>query len=367
MRLSLLARKLSVKPSLIIEELLVEGEKPLHGNSKLKEEQIEEIIQVFGPLPEEPEPTVEPISENTTVDKTVESYLKPNESSSSVVDEEVSEAREEVMEPKEEVTEATVIDEPTSTETIKDTEVLAATEVIEEETEENLSATIEEEQAAPFIQEEAVPMPVDKEIVGITSEETTSEETTSEENSESVETSTDRIATTTDGADEEKTDKLEVLVSDLLEDPDEELLENTDVLIKAPKVHLPGLTVKGKIELPEPKPKPEAEATGEEEENYEDNRGRRGRDRSTRRKQINPVTSARMREERRAERRKKAQQAQEKERKKKHYQQNIQSKAAPPPKKKEVKKPKILSQPSSTPKPVKNLNALQRFWKWMNT
>ena len=55
MRLSLLARKLSVKPSVIVNKLLVEGEKPLHGNSKLSEEQIDEIIRIFGPLPEEVE------------------------------------------------------------------------------------------------------------------------------------------------------------------------------------------------------------------------------------------------------------------------------------------------------------------------
>ena len=102
MRLSLLARKLTVKPSVIINELLVEGEKPLHGNSKLSEEQIDEIIKLFGPLPEEveePEP-IESIAEEDAAE--TESPSEPIEVSETMVAESATDVSEEITQTEEE-------------------------------------------------------------------------------------------------------------------------------------------------------------------------------------------------------------------------------------------------------------------------
>ncbi|MDW3191157.1 MAG: hypothetical protein R8G66_02295 [Cytophagales bacterium] len=354
MRLSLLARKLSVKPSVIINELLVEGEKPLHGNSKLSEEQIDEIIKLFGPLPEEveePEP-VEAIAEKDAVEKA--SPSEPIEAVETVVTESATDVSEEITQTE---------NEPLAIEESQD----AVLETAENEEEIAISVEVAEAEEEPTIIDQAEEHQESEEV---TEQEEAVEEANEVEEMVSLETSdnghTEGLVDVDNEA-SEKTEKREVLVSDLLEDPDEELLENTDVLIKAPKVHLPGLTVKGKIDLPEPKPKQEKEATEKDEDTEGDFRGRRGRHRGKRRKQTNPVAAARIREERKAERQKKAQQLQEKDRKRKHYQQNIQSKAAPPPKKKPTKKVPGHEQVKPTQGAPTKMNALQRFWKWMNT
>ncbi len=365
MRLSLLARKLSVKPSVIIEELLTEGEKPLHGNSKLTDDQIEEIVRLFGPLPEE----IEVPEEQTSLEDSAEEA----ESEPSII---VSDGD---VEPEitEDVSDTTleVVDKISESEPSSDDPFLTVPSEASSEEENTQKITLAEEtrdssEIGIASSESNDDTEVEEQQVEVRTEvETSVEETPDLEGETPVvheEASTNGHASEIEDATEENSEKREVLVSDLLEDPDEDLLENSDVLIKAPKVHLPGLTVKGKIELPEPKPKPEKETT-EKEEDSENHRDRRGRHRGKRRKQSNPVAAARMREERQAERRKKAEQAQEKERKRKHYQQNIQSKSTPPPKKKTNKKPGEVEIGTPKTAPEKNLNALQRFWKWMNT
>lgn len=354
MRLSLLARKLSVKPSVIIEELLIDGEKPLHGNSKLSEDQIEEIVRLFGPLPEEIEEP-EPIEQSPNDGLIEESKPEVTESIDVTTEEEEDSVATEV-----DTTEESISEEISSDDFITPDEIEA--QATQQEAEDTIASEVVAESNPDTESEEEPIEAADLEIPA--GEETAETEVT--EVIETIEATTNGHTSELEGDTTDPTEKREVLVSDLLEDPDEDLLENSDVLIKAPKVHLPGLTVKGKIDLPEPKPKPEKEATGKEEES-EDQRGRRGRHRGKRRKQTNPVAAARMREERQAERRKKAQQAQEKERKRQHYQKNIQSKAAPPPKKKVMKKADGVESNYTKAAPEKNLNALQRFWKWMNT
>lgn len=344
MRLSLLARKLSVKPSEIIAELPSQGSKPLHGNTKLSEEQIEQVIQFFGPLPEEEIEVLAPIDlpvEEVPAPEMPEP--EPEIPDTAAVPEEVSEVLEEVPEVKELITkpkEMVLLEEDEAAET-------------ESEDEDETDAPVDEE----VIEEEPVP-----------EEAKETQDGTTEELAPVPDADLENLTTPIDQEDESaQQEKVEVHVSELLETEDENLLENPDVLIKAPKVHLPGLTVKGKIDLPEPKPKPEKETSEEDKKEEESTRhNRRGRNRGRKRKDTNPVAAARMREERKAERKKKAEQAREKERKRKFYQENVQTKTTPPKKKPPKKDPQIETVKTKV-EPETKLNALQRFWKWMNT
>lgn len=101
-----------------------------------------------------------------------------------------------------------------------------------------------------------------------------------------------------------------------------EQVENVEV-IKAPKVELPGLTVLGKIDLPEPKAKTEAErediaspASNPEKPRDRTRKHNRDTQRGTRK---NPVALQREREAREAERKKRAEAEIEKERRRQKY------------------------------------------------
>lgn len=342
MRLSLLARKLNVIPSEISEELQEEGEKPLHGNSKLTEPQIEKILRLYGPLPEE-EP-LEATPSAGAAEKIPEKEVQTSSEPIAIAEELAEVGGTSKFDIEEE--EITIPEEVTSTIVAHDEKDEETVAEIPEVKDLPREPVIEESVAEPIEQEVAtIDVIAEMDKVALAEEGADHPETEEAENAQESESST----------------KLEIHVSELLEDPDMALLDNPDVLIKAPKVYLPGLKVKGKIELPEPKPKPEKETTEDESSD------RRGKHREKRRRTTNPVATARMREERKAERRKKAELAREKERKKHHYQKNIQSKTAPPPKKKVEKKPHVAQQPTARPQAPEKLNALQRFWRWMNT
>ena len=456
MRLSLLARKLSVKPSDIIAKLSSGDKKPLHGNSKLTEEQIEEVISIFGPIPEEPEvapPAQEEITAPQNEEKTdtgiateaspIElqeakvgirsnddmedavthqmTYEAPNQDRDTPKSETAGIAADTPVEPD------TDPAEPVAVASNHDLTSLPIAPVGEQDELAGYAAPDTSDESASMVSDSglmdenipdapeqaegpgdwfkgheikpnlpqqthlspeentntdlppaktgsAVALPDDPSLADAAMESNDSQMArASSPDITDSDTAINEPAPTEQkeslASDEESTGpdhKKVVMVADLLEDPDESLLEDPDVLIKAPKVHLPGLTVKGKIELPEPKPKPEKEVREEDEASENTDRRRRGHQRGRKRKDKNPVAAARIREERKAERKKKAEEAQNKARKKKFYQENIQSKSTPPKKKSPRKDPQPEPK-KETRTPEAKPNALQRFWKWMNT
>ncbi len=141
-----------------------------------------------------------------------------------------------------------------------------------------------------------------------------------------------------------------------------ELQEEVEV-IRAPKVTLPGLKVKGKIDLPEPKkkePKEEKEKETRTNRNTDKNRKSRRKDND-----YNPVAAARKRREEKEERERKAELKRKKKAKAQHYFKQ-QKKVA------KVKKEKEDLQTDNETKELKRSeqvrgNIFQRFWKWFNS
>lgn len=161
-------------------------------------------------------------------------------------------------------------------------------------------------------------------------------------------------------------------------------------LIKAPKLNLPGLTVVGKIDLPEPKAKEEekpedqvdtesAKPKSDEDPDAlkviteKDLRRERGQQRARpRRKQrpkrkpnVNPVELERRKAQKEAERQKRLKLEAEKERKRQHYEKTVQKAPIKTDKRKpEPQKPTIEQKESVEPKQSKNIIA--RFWRWLD-
>ncbi|MFY0687878.1 MAG: hypothetical protein JXQ90_11965 [Cyclobacteriaceae bacterium] len=136
-------------------------------------------------------------------------------------------------------------------------------------------------------------------------------------------------------------------------------------VVRAPKVTLQGLTVKGKIDLPEPKQVEKSEE--EEDESTKKGRQPKGnKDRKSRKKKdYNPLAADRKRKAREAEKRKAQETKRQKELRRKRYEESIQAKTQSPKPKKSKKKKTAQQQVQN--KPVYSGNALQRFWQWLNT
>ena len=484
MRLSLLARKLGIQPSALIDFF---DDKAIHGNSKLEEEQIDQVLAAFGPLPEEaeeetPVPAKEPVEEDqgsapseileatnsneamteeptpkevvegdaVTVDTsevetaTVETaaaksavvesadvdtavldtadvetaVVETADEVDAIVEDTTEEVRDQIAEADEPTVEATATTEEAPSEASESTE---SVDPIGEETEDHTlqvdaQQPVEEEALAPppleaslqQVTEELAPVvestaeasaiedPITEEHLDVahfqTDEETNASTQEDEEaahvlDAEEVDVDPDIVEqsediTTSVEVEPVKSRKVKVMeVSELLELAEKEAQEreesgeivaetdepesdsaltemdtDEEVLIKAPKVYLPGLTVKGKIDLPEPKPKV---AKTEEES---DEKGKRKR----KRKDDNPIARKRKREERENERQKQKEWRQLKEKKRQHYMKTVATKAAPPPKPRKPKKTEASPSKRSA-QPEQKMNALQRFWKWMNT
>ena len=178
------------------------------------------------------------------------------------------------------------------------------------------------------------------------------------------------------------------------EEDDEELgitekaaLDENIEIIKPPKVKLQGLTVKGKIDLPEPKIKEEVEEETPKEEELIDpdkiiyTRGpkrekRKPRDQKKRRKDpnYNPLEAERKRKARMAEQEEEKRLKARKKAKAQHYKKTVV--------KKSVSKKPQTNLPADTPspsvpvatKPSKRVekkapskNIFGKFWRWMNT
>lgn len=160
--------------------------------------------------------------------------------------------------------------------------------------------------------------------------------------------------------------------------------ENVKV-IKPPKVILPGLKVKGKIDLPEPKPKAEKVIEVKTEEapldpnkiiytsgpKKEDRRKPRKKTSRRQNPNYNPVEAERKRKEQQERRAEENRLKALKKAKSEHYKKKVVVKATDKSPKFEsvqdiVKKPKTRLLPTKQNKPATK-NPLKRFWKWMNT
>lgn len=141
-------------------------------------------------------------------------------------------------------------------------------------------------------------------------------------------------------------------------------------VIKAPKVKLPGLTVIGKIDLPEPAPKqvsPETDDTATPEQTAKTKKGKRpGREKlSAEERERRRIKSKKARERReriQQEKKQKLEQQRLKEQKREYYLRKINPPAA------------TKEAPKAHPKAVKHKkeqqasgSLLSRFWKWLNS
>jgi hypothetical protein len=175
---------------------------------------------------------------------------------------------------------------------------------------------------------------------------------------------------------EEEIDEIEEPVKTIEDFSEEELAELTESelkalqhdVVRAPKVTLQGLTVKGKIDLPEPKPKVEEEEDKQEEPKPErrERRPKSNKDRRSRRKKdYNPLAAERKRQAQEAEKKKLREAKQRKQQRKKHYEENVRPKSQPT-KAKKTKKKKIAELKAQN-QPVYSGNVFQRVWQWLNT
>ncbi len=141
---------------------------------------------------------------------------------------------------------------------------------------------------------------------------------------------------------------------------DEEEIE----LIKAPKITLPGLTVKGKIDLPEPKEKPKKEEKSDLKKRRDRSNSRKRKNRST---DYNPLEAARKRKAREEEQRREEEARKKKEQRRKRYLQEVQPLSRP---KKQEKKSTPNSDNEFHEKPMPKdppKSTLGKFWRWLNS
>ncbi|WP_109831407.1 hypothetical protein [Reichenbachiella versicolor] len=317
MRIASLARKIKIAPSKIstyAESIEIDLSKG--SNTKLNDEEVQQILDYF--------------------DKTLE-------------------------EPKQEVIENIVAEVQVHEEETIATPSLKQESIILEEINLVEEVEIRQEIEAPIVSNEKV--------------ETTKEEEVIPPVKESVEESI------------VETERSEEVHSSLIERNDDEvedlsyaeklaLDENTNV-IKPKKVQLQGLTVKGKIDLPEPKPK--MEASSEEDKKKEetlaatdeirytkgpDRKRRKPQDRRRRRKNnINPVEAERRRKQREAEIKEEQRKKKVKQQKAEHYQKLMADQKPPTQKVKRKPSKKAPQQPQLEP----TNNVFKKFWRWMNT
>ncbi|MFY0624939.1 MAG: hypothetical protein JXR07_01510 [Reichenbachiella sp.] len=332
MRLASLARKIKITPSKLSEFLIDQKIDLTQGsNTKLTDAQVAQTLLHFGKeLPSEKTTETEPPSvevveiENDTAEaveelEPIEDTIDPKEEI-----EETSEAK------KNQIKDLNVPDEET---VVDDSKIVS---VIEESIEEE-----EEEEEGNLLKEDESVTIVDPSYLNKRHEDD------------------DELGLTEKAA-----------------------LDENVKIIKPPKVKLQGLTVKGKIELPEPKVKIEVE---KEEINEEEkpidpdkiiytsgpqrDRTRKPKKHNKRKRDsnFNPLEEERKRkankEKREEERRLKALKAA----KAKHYKTTVVQKKQTA---KKINKPKELAKTVnsvSRQKPSPTNNPLKRFWRWMNT
>lgn len=151
-------------------------------------------------------------------------------------------------------------------------------------------------------------------------------------------------------------------------------------VIKPLKVKLPGLKVKGKIDLPEPKtptetteePKKEEKKAYNPDEIITTTGPRRDRRRKPKNykgkkydKDYNPVEAARKKKEWEEKKRKEQEERRKKKAKARHYKKTVVPTAsAPAASKKKLKRTAVSKKQKQEPSTG---NVLQRFWRWMNT
>lgn len=166
---------------------------------------------------------------------------------------------------------------------------------------------------------------------------------------------------------------LSLTVSEILEKQEETDLEGSesepqDIVIKPEKVHLKGLKVVGKIDLPEPKPKEEKEAESNSAETVRKiNRKRdNGRKRYSKKQGLS-YTEKQKKEEEIYQRKRKAEKELEKKRKKAHYHKKVKQNEQEinKPKKKNVIENRVETVKKSNTETSNNI--FQKFWKWLNT
>lgn len=331
MRIASLARKIKLSPSKISAYAESIGVDMSRGsNSKLSEEQIEQILEHFNAsLPVEQPETLEA---------------------------------------------ETLVDQPERKETVTEPLSVDSEEIVTEETESNIEEPelIEEE----TVEETPEPQVSNEQSTEIETTDTPISETVSNETPEEV---TDEpvltIDETTLAPDHENNEEEELSYAEQLA-----LDKNTSV-ITPKKVQLQGLTVKGKINLPEPKPKVE-ETSPEEKETEKvkeapvspdgiryttgpDRRRKKPQNKKykKKRKEENPVEAARQKQKLEEERKERQRQKRVKQQKTEHYQNQVSDKQLA------IKKPK-----KKTKKPVETKtslpptnNVFKKFWRWMNT
>lgn len=347
MRLASLARKIKITPSSVSGFVSDSGIELTQGsNTKLTDEQIDLVLEHFDvELPAPVEVKEEPVPEVT------EEVIQEVETEVVVEEPKIEEEPEETHEPvsvSEEKEGQVEITEPTpepTAETVVEEEPQEVAETPETPVEEPVTKTPEEE---PEIEE---------------AEETQNELEYSE-----------YVARVRENEDE-------LTLSEKAATDD-----SVDV-IKAPKVKLPGLSVKGKIDLPEPKSKEDKEVVEKEEEtkkveekpvdpdaiiytsgpetvkrkpkNYKGKKYDKG---------YSPAEAAKRKkvwEKKQTEAKNIKLEKEAKEAKKKHYRKNVKNRPVQKPK---ITKPKAVKQKKQAViAEKKEGNAIQRFWSWMNT
>lgn len=355
MRLGTLARKISITPSKLTAFLESQKiELPSGTNTKLTEEHIALILEHFQVTlePEIPEeaPVVEMVEEPTAV-------TKPEE-------EEKVEVQAAVEEP--EIKEEDKIEEVDQKELVA--EVKETSDEIKPPEEEIVKSTKSSnsfaEIALPHELEESESLFEDDH----TEIETVVDEMIEDEIEEAIEEEEEYIPQIPDDLDPEIESYVERLAYD----------KNIKV-IKPPKVKLQGLTVKGKIDLPEPKVETETieEPKEEKQKAYNPdeiitttgpNQDRKRKPKNYKGKKFNkdynPVESARRKKEWEEKKRIEQEEKRKKKAKEKHYKKIAKPVATAPVAKKKPKKV-LVKKKQQQQKPTGNM--LQRFWRWMNT
>ncbi|MEO9964266.1 MAG: hypothetical protein ABJF11_00665 [Reichenbachiella sp.] len=357
MRLGTLARKISITPSKLTSYLESQSITLASGtNTKLTEDQIELILEHFqATLVEEPVEVVEPVREIELPTAEVEVEQEP------VVD-----VEEETVEPSEipELKEDS-IQEQVSTE---------EQDSIEEEDEKEETSVFTPHISESFA-EIALPHELDDQIPppGVTDEIKEIEKKSATEETSDVEPQAEE-------SQPKKESKTPIEIDpDIESDVERAAYDDSIEVIKPPKVVLPGLKVKGKIELPEPKapsdtseePKEEVKKPHNPDEIITTTGPRRDRKRKPKNykgkkyeKDYNPVEAARRKKEWEEKKRLEQEEKRKKKAKEKHYKKIATPLAKPVSQK---KKPKKAAVKKKQKEEQKSGNMMQRFWRWMNT
>ncbi|UXX77937.1 hypothetical protein N7E81_11225 [Reichenbachiella carrageenanivorans] len=354
MRLGTLARKISITPSKLTAFLEAQAIDLSSGtNTKLTEEQIELVLAHF--KAELPPVSVETPSEKFIAEKPSTAVLED------VLYEKV-EDQTETKKPEVEASDAKVEPAPTdshekpalSKKSTPDISESFAEIALPHELDEELET---EESSAPIV--ESVNTPID---------------------------TTEKIPT--EKAKEATPEKKEPYESQVTADLDPEIESYVERLahdasvkvIKPPKVKLQGLTVKGKIELPEPKtpseekeePKKETPKAYDPDEIITTTGPKRDRKRKPKNykgkkynKDYNPVEAARKKKEWEEKKRQEQEEKRRKKAKEKHYKKVAAPITATAPAPKRKKKKSVAKKKQKQEQPTGNV--LQRFWRWMNT